>query len=60
MRRLGRTLSRGFISLMLLLGAFGVGLWLLSQIISFAGRSNVTAPVGSVAMRYRQFATTGQ
>lgn len=60
MRRVGRSLSRGFVSIMLLLLAFGVGLWLLAQIISLSGRSSVTAPVGTVASRYRQFATTGQ
>lgn len=60
MRRLGRNLSRGFISIMLLLGAFGVGLFLLAKIAEFSGRSSVTAPVGAAATRYRQFATTGQ
>lgn len=59
MRRLTRNLSRGAVNLMLLLGAFGLGLWLLAQIMSFAGRTSVTAPVGGLAARYRQFATTG-
>lgn len=57
--RLGRSLSRGFVRVMVLLGLFGIGLWLLGKISSLAGRSAVTAPVGTVAMRYRQFATTG-
>lgn len=59
MRRLTRRLSKGFIGLMVLLGAIGLGLFLLAQIISLSGRSNVTAPVGAVAARYRRFATTG-
>lgn len=57
--RLGRSVSRGFIRIMVLLGLFGVGLWLLGKIASLSGRSSVTAPVGAAAMRYRQFATTG-
>lgn len=60
MRRLSRTLSGTFISLMVLLGAFGLGLWALGKIAVIAGRSSATAPVASGAMRYRRFATTGQ
>lgn len=59
MRRLSRVLSKGFIRIMILLGMFGLGLWLLGQIISIAGRNGATAPVGAVAARYRAFATTG-
>lgn len=60
MKGLGKSLSRGFIGIMILLGAFGIGLWVLAQIASLAGRTAVTQPVGTVATRYRQFATTGQ
>lgn len=60
MKGLGKSLSRGFIGIMILLGAFGLGLWALAQIASLAGRTSVTQPVGTVATRYRQFATTGQ
>lgn len=59
MKKLSKVLSKGFISVMLLLFFFGVGLFILAQIISLAGRNSATAPVGGVASRFRQFATTG-
>lgn len=59
MRGLTRNLSKTFIRIMILLGTFGVGLWLLGKIIALSGRTTVTQPVASVASRYRSFATTG-
>lgn len=59
MSRLTRILSKTFVSTMMLLLFFGIGLFILAQIISLAGRSTVTAPVGGVASRFRTFATTG-
>lgn len=59
MRRLTRSLSRGFVGLMILLGSIGVGLWLLAKIAVIASGNGVTAPVGAVASRYRRFAQTG-
>lgn len=53
-----RGLSRGFINLMLLLGGIGVGLWLLGMIAKLSAGTPV-APVGGIASRYKQFATTG-
>lgn len=58
-RKAGRLLSRTFVKTMVLLAMFGVGLWFLAQIISITGRNSLTSPVGSIAARYRQFATTG-
>ena len=60
MNKLFRFLSRGFVRVMVLLGMFGIGLWVLAQIVSLSGRSRVTAPIGGLAGRYRSFATTGQ
>ena len=58
-KRLGRVASKGFIRLMILLFMIGAGLWVLTQIISLSGRTNVTQPVGGLASRFRTFATTG-
>lgn len=51
-------LSRGFVRLMILLGAIGVGLWLLGFIARLSSGTPVAA-VGGIASRYKQFATTG-
>lgn len=59
LRKASRVLSKTFIKTMVLLGLFGVGLWFLAQVISLSGKSSVTSPLGTVAARYRQFATTG-
>ena len=59
MRRLRGSLSRTFLMLMIFAGTMGVALWVLTQLISVTGRIPGAAPVGTVAARYRRFATTG-
>lgn len=59
LRRLSRVLSKTFVQTMVLLFLFGVGLFFLAQIIGLSGRVPGAAPIGTVAARYRQFATTG-
>lgn len=58
MRKLFRQLSSTFVGALLLVGFFGVGLWLLAQIASIAGRAGLS-PVAGAATRYRAFGTTG-
>lgn len=58
-KKAGNVLSKTFVKTMILLAMFGLGLWFLAQIVSLSSRTKLTSPLGAVASRYRQFATTG-